>query len=117
MNNNHARTVSYLTVSLTALYTWRMPRHAAPASPHVEQGRTIQFQTNRILAALSPDDLHRLAPHLTDTPLTFRRSLSAPGQKIAHVCFPDSGVCSVMSLMESGKAAEVATVGNEGMTG
>src|ERR1051326_3304465 len=86
-------------------------------SPHVSRGKTIQYSQNRILSALPPDELRRLAPHLTEQPLAFKRSLSKAHQPITHVCFPDSGMCSVMSVMRNGAAAEVGTVGNEGVTG
>ena len=92
-------------------------QHPRPDSAHVSHGKTIQHPQNRILAALPADEFRRLAPHLTETPLTFKRSLSKPGQPITHVCFPDSGVCSVMAVTHSGAAAEVGTVGNEGVTG
>lgn len=93
-----------------------MPSNAK-LSGHVSKGKTIQYPKNRILAALPPEEFQRIAPHLTETPLTFKMSLSKSGQPISHVCFPDSGVCSVMSVMQSGAAAEVGTVGNEGVTG
>lgn len=96
--------------------------HAIPSKgrsngAHVSHGTTIQYPTNRILAALPAEEFERLAPHLTETPLTFKQSLSKAGRPITYVCFPDSGVCSVMSVMRNGAAAEVGTVGNEGVTG
>jgi CRP-like cAMP-binding protein len=84
---------------------------------HASHGRTIQYQQNRILSALPPDELERRAPHLQQTTLTFKRGLYKGNQPIKQVCFPDSGVCSVMSVMRTGRTAEVGTVGNEGMTG
>jgi CRP-like cAMP-binding protein len=92
-------------------------REPTAASPHVSRGRRIQYQKNRILAALPPDEFQRLAPHLAETPLAFKRSVCKPSEPIQQVCFPDSGVCSVMSVMRTGATAEVATVGNEGVTG
>jgi hypothetical protein len=77
----------------------------------------FQAGENRILAALPPKERQRLAPHLTETPLAFKQSLSKPDRPITHVCFPDVGVCSVMSVMQTGATAEVGTIGNEGMTG
>ena len=89
----------------------------SPARSHVSHGRRIQYKKNRILAALPAEDLQRLAPHLRESVLTFKRSLYKTNQPIKQVCFPDSGVCSVMSVMKTGATAEVATIGNEGMTG
>jgi hypothetical protein len=44
-------------------------------------------------------------------------SLHEPGRPITAVGFPDSGVWSVLTVTHNGMSAEVATVGNEGMTG
>jgi CRP-like cAMP-binding protein len=77
----------------------------------------FQARHNRILSALPAEEFQRIAPHLIETPLTFKLSLSKADQPITHVCFPDVGVCSLMSVMETGATAEVGTVGNEGMTG
>ena len=92
-------------------------RSPARAGPHVSRGRTIQYRDNRILAALPPEDFERLDPHLTRSPLAYKRSLHKAGEQITFVCFPDSGVCSVMSVMRTGACAEVGTIGNEGVTG
>lgn len=94
-----------------------MPRHASSQTAHVSRGKTIQYLQNRILSALPLEEFQRLSPHLTKRPLKFRQSLSKPSAPITQVCFRDSGVCSVMSVMRSGAAAEVGTVGNEGVTG
>src|SRR5438093_7762709 len=82
------------------------------SNAHVSGRKTIQHPANRILDALPPDDLARIAPHLTETPLEFKRVLYQRDQPIAQVCFPDRGVCSVMSVMRSGSTAVVGTVGN-----
>ena len=84
---------------------------------HISRGRKIQYQENRILAALPADEFQRFEPHLQHSPLIFKRSLYKAGQRVKQVCFPDSGVCSVMSVMSTGRTAEVGTIGNEGMTG
>ena len=94
-----------------------MPPKDQSRTAHISAGRTIQYPRNRILAALPPDEFRRLAPHLAETALTFKQSLSNADRPIGQVCFPDSGVCSVMSVMRGGKTAEVGTVGNEGVTG
>ncbi len=94
-----------------------MPSKNQPSGTHVSRGTIIQHARNRILAALPPEEFRRLAAHLTEAPLRFKQSLSKPGRPVRQVCFPDSGVCSVMSVMRSGKTAEVGTVGNEGVTG
>jgi len=45
---------------------------------HVSHGRTIQYQTNRILAALPREDFKRLAPHLTAGRLPYKLSITPP---------------------------------------
>jgi CRP-like cAMP-binding protein len=76
-----------------------------------------QFPGNRLLAALPADSLARLSPHLTEITLELGHSLFKADQPIRHVCFPDSGVCSVMTTLRNGTTIEVSTVGNEGMIG
>src|SRR5690242_10174503 len=94
---------------------------AAPAQRipegHDKSSRTIQYRSNRILTALPANEFRRLAPHLTEIELNFKRPLYKPGEAIRHVCFPDSGVCSVLAIMGSGSTAEVGTIGNEGVAG
>jgi len=85
--------------------------------PRKSRDATSQVSGNRILSALSPDDYERLAPHLVETPLLLKQALISAGRPIRDVCFPDSGVCSVLSVMRNGEVAEVCAVGNEGFTG
>ena len=99
-----------------AVHTETLPV-AKATDQHVSGGRIFQHAGNRILSALPPAEFERLLPHLTDTPLKFKMPLHEPCRPITAVCFPDSGVCSVLTVMQNGMSAEVATVGNEGMTG
>jgi CRP-like cAMP-binding protein len=69
------------------------------------------------LAALPAEDFARIAPHLNEIPLELETRIFKADEPIRHVCFPDSGVCSLMAVMRSGNSVEVATIGNEGMTG
>jgi len=88
-----------------------------PARSHLSRGRTIQYLENRILSALPSEDFSRLERHLASTPLVYKQSVSKASEPITQICFPDSGVCSVMAVMRTGAAAEVGTIGNEGVTG
>ena len=72
---------------------------------------------NRLLAALSSDDLAQLWPRLEAAELPFRQVLHAPGKPIEAVYFPEIGYVSMIAYMEDGDAAEVGLVGNEGMVG
>ena len=77
----------------------------------------FQFVNNRLLAALPDADRRRLEPHLVETRLEFKRELSEPERPIEQVYFPDTGVCSIVSVMRDGASTVVATVGNEGLIG
>jgi CRP-like cAMP-binding protein len=53
---------------------------------------------------------------LESIPLKFRISLHEPGDKMPYVYFPNTGVISTLTVLDSGSAIEIATIGNEGMT-
>jgi CRP-like cAMP-binding protein len=72
---------------------------------------------NQLLAALPTAEFERLAPHLELVPMLLGETLYEPGGKLQHVCFPTSGVVSLLINLESGASAEIAGVGNEGMLG
>ena len=72
---------------------------------------------NRLLSALPSEDKALLAPYLTPTDLEKGRLLYDPGDDIDQVYFPNDGVISLMTLMESGAAIESATIGREGALG
>ena len=83
-----------------------MARHKADGAP-----------ANRLLGLLPPNDYRRLRPHLRRVPLTYRQSLYAAHRPIPFVYFIESGVGSLVNTMKNGRAAEVGTIGNEGMVG
>ena len=72
---------------------------------------------NRLLAALAPDDLASLAPHLESVALAIGQVVAEAGAAFSHVYFPDTAVLSVIARMSDGTGVEVGTVGNEGMVG
>jgi CRP-like cAMP-binding protein len=72
---------------------------------------------NRLLAALPPDVLARIAPAIDVIPLELKRFLYKPGEPIHEVYFPGEGFCSVVSVLADGRMVEVATIGREGMVG
>jgi CRP-like cAMP-binding protein len=74
-------------------------------------------KVNRILAALPPEEIERLRPHLTRRSLVLGDVLHPPGQTIDTVYFPHSGVCSFTLTMRDGRTVEVGTIGNEGIAG
>lgn len=74
-------------------------------------------KTNRLLAQVSDADYELLRPHLKPVPLHHKILLYAPNQPIEFVYFIESGVASLVNTMNNGDAAEVGTVGNEGIVG
>ena len=74
-------------------------------------------RANRLLGLLSPSDYKRLRPHLHRTPLEYRQSLYRANKPIGFVYFIETGVGSLVNTMANGQAAEVGTIGNEGVVG
>ncbi|MBX9884804.1 MAG: Crp/Fnr family transcriptional regulator, partial [Novosphingobium sp.] len=70
-----------------------------------------------MLAALPKRDYQRLARHLVPVSLSLHQVLYEPGEQIRHVYFPEKGVISLLTVVGSNKAAEVAVVGHEGVVG
>ena len=73
--------------------------------------------SNRLLASLPKKEYQRLLPDLEPVPLAFGDILYEPGDTIGHVYFPDNGIISLLSRVESQKVLEVGIVGNEGVAG
>jgi CRP-like cAMP-binding protein len=73
--------------------------------------------SNQLLAALPPEELERIAPHLVDLDLPVGHVLFNPGDIIRDVYFPTTAIISMMNVMSDGKKVEVAAVGHEGMIG
>ncbi|GEP60982.1 Crp/Fnr family transcriptional regulator [Reyranella soli] len=74
-------------------------------------------QVNRLLGLLSSSDYRRLQPHLQRVPLGYRQSLYRARQRLGFVYFIETGVGSLVNTMVNGQAAEVGTIGNEGVVG
>jgi CRP-like cAMP-binding protein len=72
---------------------------------------------NQLLARLPKAEQKRLLPLLQEVPLNLRTVLYKASATIDQVYFPVSGIISAMTVMEDGTAIEVATIGNEGISG
>jgi len=72
---------------------------------------------NRLLGLLPPRDYERLRPHLQRIALEYRQSLYRARKPIGFVYFIETGVGSLVNTMANGEAAEVGTIGNEGVVG
>ena len=74
-------------------------------------------RVNRLLGLLSLEDYKRLHPHLRRIPLEYRQSLYRANKRVGMVYFIETGVGSLVNTMANGQAAEVGTIGNEGLVG
>jgi CRP-like cAMP-binding protein len=72
---------------------------------------------NRLLGALSVENLRLLEPHLTSISMPQGTILSEAGDEIDQVYFPKSGMVSMLAVTKNGKAIETATIGREGVVG
>ena len=72
---------------------------------------------NRLLAALRPVEMALLQPHLKEVELEQGTMLHEQGESIERVHFPNSGMISLLAVMQQGNAVETATVGREGAVG
>ena len=72
---------------------------------------------NRILASLPASTLARLSPHLEPVSLSLRELVFEAREPVSHALFPIDGVVSLVTELADGSPVEMATIGNEGMTG
>ena len=72
---------------------------------------------NQLLAALSPDVLGRLLPHLESTSITLGEVIYEAHQTLSHVYFPTTAIVSLLYTMEDGSTAQMGVVGRDGVVG
>jgi CRP-like cAMP-binding protein len=73
--------------------------------------------SNRLLRALTAEDLDLLRPHLEAVPLPHKQTLSKPDTPIDDVYFLEEGMVSLVQPLENGAMIEVGMIGNEGFAG
>ncbi len=72
---------------------------------------------NRLLAALPGEEKGRLLPDLERVSLNVRGILYDLDDPIRYVYFPNSGVISILTVVDDGLTIEAGTVGREGVVG
>jgi CRP-like cAMP-binding protein len=72
---------------------------------------------NQLLTALPRAELELLMPLLKPMALVQGTILLEQGQEIEHCYFPNSGMISLVSVLEDGRSVEVGAVGYEGVVG
>jgi len=83
----------------------------------VTKPKASEPPVNRLLALLSSRDNAALRPHLERLPLDYKQSLYRADKPVDFVYFIEAGVGSLVNTMANGQAAEVGTIGNEGIVG
>jgi CRP-like cAMP-binding protein len=76
-----------------------------------------QPELNHLLGALLPPEVERLTPLLQLVSLPLGQMLYRPGEQLQYAYFPTTAIVSLHYVTESGAAAEIAGVGNEGVVG
>ncbi|MCE4556846.1 Crp/Fnr family transcriptional regulator [Roseateles cellulosilyticus] len=74
-------------------------------------------RSNRLLAALPPDEWTRWFGQLESVPLQLGQVLYESGRPQSHVYFPTTAIVSLLYVLEDGGSAEIAVVGFEGVVG
>ncbi|BAZ46354.1 hypothetical protein NIES4102_33850 [Chondrocystis sp. NIES-4102] len=77
-----------------------------------------KFQSsNLLLTALPISEYQRLLPHCQLVLLTPGEIIYQSGEKIKYIYFLESGLISLITILESGATIEAARVGKEGLIG
>jgi CRP-like cAMP-binding protein len=58
-----------------------------------------------------------LSPNFSTRPFNLRKSFEEPQHTVESVCFPESGMISMVAVGRTGRTVEVGLIGREGMTG
>jgi CRP-like cAMP-binding protein len=77
----------------------------------------LPLTANRILRHLTAPERERLGAAGERQELVAGAVLQEPGEEITRIYFPLSGVISMLAVLSTGQATEVATVGREGFAG
>jgi CRP-like cAMP-binding protein len=92
--------------------------HCSASANEEESAVTSVFEPrNLFLSALPAAELARLRPSLSLHRLPQGLVLQEPEQRIEHVHFVDSGMISLVAMMQDGSAIETATLGREAILG
>ncbi len=83
----------------------------------VSATRNSSSPGNRLLAALSPNDLALLRPHLQPVAMALLKDMERPNRRIETVYFMDAGIASVVAVQSDETRVEVGLIGREGMSG
>ncbi|MBM6584433.1 Crp/Fnr family transcriptional regulator [Microvirga sp. BT689] len=88
-----------------------------PHNHHAAPVPKVNHRSNRLLAALEPDDFAALEPHLHEVNLQQDQVLYEAGDPLRHAYFPHDTVVSLVAVLKDGRSAEMAVYGREGALG
>lgn len=95
----------------------RESHRGVPANEETAVVTTAFEPKNFFLSALPAAEQLRLRPYLALQRMPQGLVLQEPGQRIEHVHFVESGMISLVALMQDGTAIETATLGREAILG
>src|SRR4026208_1345675 len=72
---------------------------------------------NRLLTAFGDRATAARSPPLSESALALDRVLGEAGDPVSQVYFPSSGVVSMVTVLDDGRAVESLTIGREGAVG
>ena len=76
-----------------------------------------QKPSNRLLAAIPKTEFNLLSAKMETLPLEFGAPIYEPGETIKRIYFPESGIISLLSAVDTDSTLEVGIVGSEGLAG
>ena len=83
----------------------------------LHQGLLGDPRQNRLLAALPEAEWQRWRPYLSPVDMPLGQVMYESGDRLSHVILPTTSLVSLLYMMDDGRSAETAVVGNEGMVG
>ncbi|TAJ90285.1 MAG: Crp/Fnr family transcriptional regulator [Reyranella sp.] len=95
----------------------RASHRGVPANEEIAAVTSAFEPKNLFLSALPAAEQIRLRPHLAFHRLSQGLVLQEPEQRIEHVYFVESGMISLVAMMQDGAAIETATLGREAILG
>jgi CRP-like cAMP-binding protein len=95
----------------------KLVEHPSASSANASAAALDAHRGNSLLAALKPEELNFLGPHLQLVNLRLAEVLHEPGDFVEYAYFPHDSMISLVALLEDGLSAEVAVFGREGVMG
>ncbi|MBV8815341.1 MAG: Crp/Fnr family transcriptional regulator [Verrucomicrobia bacterium] len=102
------------------IFHWEAKAMPRPANKYRVMKRELPSKPvfrNRILARLPKDESNRLQSKMQEVEMKQGTMLYEPHKPFRRVYFPETGVASIVTVLDDNTEIEVATVGYEGMVG